>query len=271
MLMKAKTRGRDGAVAAGSPIVSCVIPSFENLAMFSRCVLSALTQEGVDLEVVVTDDSRSQDIADFVQMLQSHFGNLRYVQGPRSGRPIENWNAGMDAAQGKFIHLMHQDEFMVDRRFLCRACELLLEGNDVVVARSHVIGLDRPSMFGIVSSISDRISFPVWTLYAMNWIGSTASVVFRNASERRFDTTLTWLVDVDFYVRLLTSAERTARLPHVVIGSIGHHPSQISAGLEREQLHLQELSYVSTQGRLTRRRAAIISAALRVKYAMRRS
>lgn len=268
MARMAGAHRRSGTVESGRPTVSCVIPSYENLGMFSRSILSVISQEGVDIEIIVSDDSQSSVILDFVSLLRKRYPEIRYISGARSGNPVENWNWGMNVAKGKYVHVLHHDEFLIDVGFLKRAVNLLEAGNLVAVARSSVLGVSRGSRFALVSRLSRKFKLPIWTLYGFNWIGSTATLVFRNEQAYRFDPRLAWIVDVDLYTRILADPGKVVMMPDVVVGSIGHHANQISAGLKHKELHLRELKYVADKGRLSHQRSKFLSAVLNIKYAL---
>src|SRR5471030_2448566 len=94
--------------------ITCVIPAFENLDLLGRCLTSVASQKDVDLEIIVTDDSKSRLTLDFVASLATAFSNSRYLEGPRSGNPVDNWNHGLNAARGRFCVVAHHDELLID-------------------------------------------------------------------------------------------------------------------------------------------------------------
>lgn len=253
------------ASGASAPAVSCVIPCYENLPLFSRCLMSIVTQQGVDLEVIVSDDSRSAVISDFVALLQQQFPSIRYVAGPRTGNPVENWNNGLDASRGRHCIIIHHDEFLVDPNFLRDAVDRLDQGMDVVVGRCCVIGVARSSRIGLAHLIHGVVQPPPWMLYGFNWIGATACIVFRSSPTRRFDPALTYVVDVEFYVRLLSDSSKVDAVDRVVVGSLAHHSEQITAGLDVAAVHLRELKVIAASSRLTPFQWKLISVLLRIK------
>lgn len=227
--------------------------------------MSVLTQQEVELEVVITDDSRSSVISDFVALIKPSYPNVRYVAGARTGNPVENWNHGLDAARGRYCILVHHDEFLVDPLFLRDAVALLDGGKDVVVGKCAVIGIAKESKIALVSRLAALFRPPLWMLYAVNWMGPTASMVYANSPDRRFDLGLAYVVDVDFLVRLLSGAA-VARIPRVVVGSVGHHAEQITAKMDVAAVHRRELIEMERLGRLTRFQRRGMQVLLSLKY-----
>lgn len=221
------------------PSVSCVIPAYERVELFGRSLLSAATQEDIALEVIVCDDSKSDGIRAYCAAFHGAFPSIRYLEGARTGNPIDNWNLGLEHASGEFIVILHQDEFFVDRRYLHNALSYLTRtGSRGVVGRCQPISITRKSRFPLVQRVLTAFGAPRWLLFCFNWIGPTAAVVFRSDASLRFDRKLAYLVDIDFYLRLFKPKDRIEFLPGTAVASLAHHQDQITATLDpRVQTH----------------------------------
>jgi len=90
-------------------IVSVVIPTLNRLDCLKRALASVVSQEGlqgVTLEIIVVDNSRDGTAMALVAALE---GPIRLVHEPRPG--IANArNAGVQAAQGRWIAFLDDDE-----------------------------------------------------------------------------------------------------------------------------------------------------------------
>lgn len=215
-----------------NPIVSCVIPTYENLDLASRAILSAVEQDGVAVEVIVTDDSKSDRVSNFVDAISPHYPLLRYQRGPRNGNPVANWNVGLNSAAGTYCVLLHHDEFFLRKNHLARvAAELEKSGAKAVVVRPEVFGMaGRGSRANALRKWTLRARPPLWTIWLTNWLGSTACVTFRREGAPRFDEGLVACVDIEFYTRLLNGKD-WRMLPDVAIGSLVHG-DQISSNID---------------------------------------
>jgi glycosyltransferase involved in cell wall biosynthesis len=225
--------------------ISCVVPTFEHTDLAARCLTSVAVQRDVALEILVTDDSNSFAIRDLVTALQPIAPVVRYLAGPRTGNPVDNWNAGLAQAGAPLQVLIHHDEFLVDPLYLRRAVDALSRGDGAAATSAGVavIGVERRSRFGLISPIARRLWRAQRLLPLVNWIGPTAAFVFRAGP--RFDPRLVQLVDVEFYSRVLESGP-LVHLPGVSVGSLGHHASQISARIDRTELALKELTLLAS-------------------------
>jgi glycosyltransferase involved in cell wall biosynthesis len=232
------------------PEISCVIPTYERADLAARCLASVTAQREAAAEIIVTDDSTSSAIRDLVaaltpSALTPSAPRLRFLTGPRSGNPVDNWNAGLGEAQAPLQVLIHQDEHLIDPLYLRRAIDAL-NRTDAAATRAGVAvtGFERPSRFALVAPLAGRLWRARRLLPLINWIGPTAAFVFRTGP--RFDPALVQLVDVEFYGRVLRTGP-LARLPGLSVGSLGHHDGQISARIDRTEQALRELALLATR------------------------
>jgi hypothetical protein len=229
--------------------------------------LGVASQRDVSAEVIVTDDSQSAAIRDLVAALAPLAPALRYVQGPRSGNPVDNWNAGLAQAQAPVLVLVHHDEFLVDPLYLRHAIDALsATGAAAVLAGVKVIGVDRPSRYGLIAPIARRLWGARRLLPLINWIGPTAAFVFRTGP--LFDPRFAQLADVEFYGRVLATGS-LVRLAGVAVGSLACHEGQISGRIDRAGLALRELALLSSghPRAISRLEGAAFSVAVRLRRA----
>jgi glycosyltransferase involved in cell wall biosynthesis len=224
--------------------ISCVIPAYESVPLLARALMSILTQEDIVPHTVVVDDSRGPEVKAFVDGLSQIYPHLEYYEGARTGNPADNWNAGLDRALGPFCVLVHHDEFLLDKGYLRRAVDALRESGAEAFAGGHSLaGAPGRSRFSRALGLARLLRFAPWTLYVMNWIGPTAAVVFEATRAPRFDRRLCWLVDVDFYFRLLRQGGRLIRREEPCVVSLWH-AEQISRKVDGRLLQLRELAWL---------------------------
>jgi glycosyltransferase involved in cell wall biosynthesis len=204
--------------------------------------MSILTQENILPHTVVVDDSRGPDVRAFVEALQKLYPHLEYYAGARTGNPVDNWNAGLDRARGDYCVLVHHDDFLLDKSYLRRAVDALRDSGAQVVTGGHSLaGGPGGSRFALALGLASFFRFAPWTLYIMNWIGPTAAVVFHTAGAPRFDRRLCWLVDVDFYYRLLREGRKRLRCAATCVVSLWH-AEQITRRVDGRLLQLREMA-----------------------------
>lgn len=223
--------------------ISCVVPAFENPALLRTCLTSIARQRNVGLEIIITDDSPGPTVRDLIVGEESAAHDIRYLAGARTGNPVDNWNRGLAAARAPLCVVVHHDEYLIDPLYLRRAADAMRRPEVVaVIAPTRVAGVVRPSRFKQARRLARAIGRPAWILPSLNWIGPTAAFVFRRGP--MFNPGLVQLTDVDFYRRVLAGG-RAAFLNGDCVGSLGHHPAQISARIDPFARAGEELSQLA--------------------------
>jgi len=93
----------------GTKLVSVIIPVWNGQETIDRAISSALQQEGVDVEVVVTDDCSTDNTASIVQ----GFGDsrVRYGKTSKNSGPSAARNLGLATARGAYISVLDADDY----------------------------------------------------------------------------------------------------------------------------------------------------------------
>lgn len=222
------------------PVLSCIVPLYEDAALARRCLDSILAQTFGALEVVVVDDSSTDDLADTLADRLAD-PRIRYLPGARTGNAADNWNRGLSLARGRWSVVVHHDEALADPGFLARAVRRLEQApGRALLTRTAAPG----RRFALASRLAALARAPAWTLYLANWAGPTAALVFPTDAGLRFDRRLAWTVDVDFYVRLWRRTGRFLRDEAVVVTSVPH-PRQITARLDPLAAQRREFALLS--------------------------
>ena len=92
------------------PVVSICIPTYKQTQYLKKCLESILVQDFKDIEIIVTDDTPDDSVDVFVMATIGTIPYRYYRNSPSLGPP-ENWNAAARKAQGKYIKILHHDDF----------------------------------------------------------------------------------------------------------------------------------------------------------------
>lgn len=210
---------------------SIVIPTYNNLQLFQRALESVRCQQDVTYELIVTDDSSTSDISLYIESLNDP--HIHYYHNQPGLGAVKNWNHGLTMTTlGKYIILMHHDEAMTGTNYLAYVKYHMEYGTcDVLVSNIEVMvnGKKKPSHF-TTSMKRFFLRHPSLLLFA-NTIGPCACFTFRKEHLQLFCENLHWLVDVEWYFRML-SKRRAYYTPSLVIRSIHGHKNQISQTID---------------------------------------
>ncbi len=206
--------------------VSICIPAYKDVEGIRRLLGSIYDSEYTDFEVILSDDTPGNEIEGLLEDFELP---IRYVHNKKPLGPAKNWNQALSMATSPYVKIMHQDDWFTHSLCLGRFVEMLDQNREVDLAfsgtRQVTINKSDPED---LSDFYDRAISPVqrslihqdWrNLFLGGFIGSPSAVIFRRTDER-FDTKLKWLIDSDFYMRVLSSGKGFVndRSPLVCIG-----------------------------------------------------
>jgi glycosyltransferase involved in cell wall biosynthesis len=185
------------------PKVSICIPAYEQVEYLKKCLDSILIQNYADYEVIVTDDSRSDQVEKLIREYDFG-GRLKYYRNNiRLGSP-ENWNEAIRRASGQYIKIIHHDDWFASENSLVGFVNLL-ENNpksDFGFSASYVIiEGENERVHSVTNEQLDDIKSNPSSLFTGNIIGAPTAIIFKNSGNIFFDNKLKWLVDLDFYIR----------------------------------------------------------------------
>ena len=213
-----------------------IIPAFNDLALLKRALESVLCQKGASFDITVADDSTTDDIERF--MRQEH-PSVGYLHNRPSLGAVANWNRGLEEATGRYVILMHHDEAMATDGYLTGIKSHLEQGADVVVSAIRVFEGDQERKRRFTPSVVRFFLRHPSMLFLANPIGPCACVAFRRELLQLFNTRLHWLVDVEWYYRMLRG--HTFRYdPSLHILSIHGHEGQITGSMDTQEVFCKD-------------------------------
>ncbi|MEH2181855.1 tetratricopeptide repeat protein [Nostoc sp.] len=95
------------------PFWSVVIPAYQRTDYLLECLVSVLAQwSGIEeMEILVIDDASTPPLYQLVNAIGR--GIVRYYRNPQNLRQQGTWNAGVSNSRGFWIHLLHDDDYVL--------------------------------------------------------------------------------------------------------------------------------------------------------------
>ena len=132
-------------VAQCQPLISIVIPTYKRDDLLIQAVLSAVNQTGFTAyEIVIVDNNPDSD-ASLINCLTitAATPTIKYYVNPHNLGMFGNWNRGIALAQGQWITLLHDDDWLYSN-FLSTANVFLRSDYDVLACASAIGEEDYP-------------------------------------------------------------------------------------------------------------------------------
>ena len=213
--------GRERHSEVATPLLSLLIPAYENADGVLRILRSIPPILRYSLEVIVSDDSKTSVVRDCLEQwnTESNF-QVRYTAHISTGNPVDNWNYLLGQARGEYTQLMHHDEWPYSEGYFEELFHILeFFRYDVCVLDCALFQfgkIRRHSSFNLKRYIIINHSD---LLISRNIIGSPSNLVIRRKKTLRFDTALQWSVDIEFYVRLFACSKSIYISRDIMVGS----------------------------------------------------
>lgn len=227
--------------------VSICIPTYKSQENLLRNSLVALqNQIGIeDYEIIISDDSPNDHVKNIVKDYDFK-GKLIYKKNPR---PLgsQNWNSLIELSKGEYIKFIFHDDWLSKETSLFEFCKLLDDHPDADFAFTQSLDhfedgrlkLNAPDE-GFMKRFRDN---PM-ELFIENRVGCPSAVIVRRRSIVPFAANLKWLVDVEWYMRILKQNPRIVYTETSLI-NIGLNDQQVTNEcIDDAEIQLKEHFYV---------------------------
>ena len=222
--------------------VSICIPAYNNGEGVRRLLNSIKEQSYSDYEIILTDDSTTDDVKNVVD---ESGALVKYVKNANRDGSTANWNKALDLATGEYIKIMHHDDWFTGADSLGKMVRLLDENPEAILAFSGTMQVSSKESFArhISDADAEFIRDKNKNLFLGNAIGAPSAVIHRK-TDKRYDVNLKWYVDMDFYLSLLGDTGKFVYTNEPLV-SIGVSDEQITNDcIEDNDVNIREYKYV---------------------------
>jgi len=178
-------------------------------------------QTFTDFEVVISDDSADASVYHLVHQLPYPF-SVRYYRNEQALGTPRNWAQAIELASGKWIKLMHDDDWFTDQYSLARFIASISVGTDVLFSGYRVFDEASKVITDKTLNLTQfkELQRNPYRLFAENKIGPPSVVLFSSHMLDRYDVNLKWLVDLEAYIRMIKSYScRYISYPLITMGT----------------------------------------------------
>jgi GT2 family glycosyltransferase len=178
-------------------------------------------------EVFISDDSKTNDVENV--LLDYNDLPIHYVHNKISLGTSDNVNQAIKCALDKgaaYIKILFQDDWFSEKDSLKKMLDYLECHNlDVLFVANYEVYTNKTTIHTCDRTTVNRIINDSGVLFRGNYLGAPSILLYK-ACDTMFDRGFTWLLDVDFYLRLL----RGRRIDYweSPLISIGHDGEQLT-------------------------------------------
>ena len=196
--------------------ISLLIPTYNyriGVNKILNCINNIDYKLRKNIEIIISDDSDKEIIEKEVKdNLLKTFQNFKYIYNTSSLGGANNWNKLISLANGEYFWVLHHDEFWEENKEIFN---YILESINDIKPNLIILPLTKQKIFlfnKLKIEVSQKhkifrnlIIFFIKRpelLLDLNIIGPPSSIIYKKCN-LKYDNNLRYLVDVDFYIRLI--------------------------------------------------------------------
>lgn len=231
-----------------TPLVSVCIPCYKHVQLLERCLTSIVTQTYLNIEIIITDDSPTDEIQN---LIEKHFSDkrIRYVRNIIQLGSPQNWNEGIQLAKGEYIKIMHHDDWFTRDDALELFVSAALSQNADFICSNCIDNFPNYTKKHIIYKSFQKswMKHNSLILFA-NFIGAPSVTFFKKpltGNLTLFDPKTIWFVDILFYFNYVKSNNRIVFINDFLINITAGATTQITNSMISPKIALCEYIYVT--------------------------
>jgi glycosyltransferase involved in cell wall biosynthesis len=194
-----------------SPLISIIIPCYNDARYITQAVDSARKQNFVNKEIIVVDDGCNVETKEVLKFLEPKI-DLLLIQENKGTSAARN--VGIDKAKGDYIVVLDSDDFF-DAKFCEKAVEVFDGNNDIKLITCYTqrfndigpVDIIRPDQATVVDFLKYNCAMGSSSFRKKDWEKCGG---YDEAMKIGFE-------DWEFYIRLLKNGGRSFVIPEVLL------------------------------------------------------
>ena len=216
-----------------------VIPAYKRKEYLLECLASVLLQwEGADnMEIIVVDNGSEPSLQELVESIGK--GIVHYYRHPQTIKLQENWNSAVASSRGKWVHLLHDDDYVLPNFYSSLKKDLENLPNKIGAAFTAYYHVDEKRNPLYPQLYETKGVIPDWVLD----IGVVCQVIPPSIVIRRsvyehiggYNTEFTFTTDWEMYMRLASFYDVYCQ-PDILL-HYRHHKNSVTTELTNLGIH----------------------------------
>jgi len=230
-------------------MVSICIPAYNQPKFLKKTLNSIFIQDFKDYEIIISDDSNNDDIKKLINTYPQE--KIKYFKNSPSFGSPRNWNESIKKATGKYIKILHHDDWFSKPYSLSKFVNTIESRNNVSIVFSgsliHNANLDNDTRFVQSEKKIKDIIKDKNILLTSNLLGAPSATLFKQTT-LRFDEKLKWLVDIDFYIQIINK-NNFLYISEPLIATTDGANHQVTNKCKNMEIELKEWFYMFNKHR----------------------
>ena len=121
------------------PLVSVVIPTYNQEKYIANAIQSVLQQDYQNIEVIVSDDNSTDNTNNIIDMIAGKESKVKHIRNNKNYGRVKNYRRSFyNYVKGDYALNLDGDDYLVDRGYISKAVKLFQENEDLVLVFSNI-------------------------------------------------------------------------------------------------------------------------------------
>lgn len=231
-----------------APFISICISTYNRTKYLPRLLDSIICQSFKNYNIIVTDNTRDNRIEQLINTYRDRL-DIRYYRNEPMLNMTGNWNRAFEMANGEWIKLIHDDDWLATDSALEDFVEATKKGKRFIYCgrNDYYEGTGKYVPMATTVSKFDEISANPLLLYAGNIIGPPSVLMFHNSVKEYYNTALEWFVDIEYYIRMFKK-EPATYIPKALINMSYNETQVTNSVFNNPAVQIPELLHIFRDG-----------------------
>jgi glycosyltransferase involved in cell wall biosynthesis len=199
-----------------------------------------------DFEVVISDHSKGDELVSKIDEFSDKFDIIYIKNKNNRGNSPANLNNAIDNCSGEVIKIMFQDDFFYDDEALEKIYYSLIDSDRMWLLNgtNHTQDHGRSFYWDFYPTFNENL------LKGINTISSPSVVTFKRGSNVRFDESLVYFMDLDYYYGMRETYGEPVYYNDILVSNRVHSNSISSSIINKAQLIEKETEFCLKKHRI---------------------
>jgi len=125
------------------PIVSVIIPNYNNSKYLNECLDSVLNQTYGNFEIVIVDDCSTDNSLEILQEYSSKHDRIKLIQNKKNQMVSKTRHIGIENSKGEYLTTLDSDDLYVDKNKIEEEMDLILSKGNNIIAYSGIVRINK--------------------------------------------------------------------------------------------------------------------------------
>ncbi len=225
--------------------ITICITTYNRVSYLERLLKSISEQTFTDYDIMITDNSETSIVKDFVATYKDKLPITYHKNVPAVGM-AENWNICQSMAKGEWLKMIHDDDWLATPDALAQFYAATTQGKRFIYSARNQVNESDGKVIPVPTlskSHVEQILKNPYLLLADNYFGPPSVLMVHSSVKDLYEAHLKWYVDVEYYISMLKKEPATYIPAHLV--NISYNESQMTNScLRNPNIMIPEFFYI---------------------------